>query len=155
MELINTGNDLFDPISEPFFLHHPGFYPAATPVHCRGSNKGVNVMELINTGETAPLAELLAQYSFERCGHVGRLIDDFFRECLELFTADKIHLPFALLELFLELGILEHFGEAIEQDHTYVLREESEAYRSNFAGKNEVLSSETLGFGLSSTAWCK
>ena len=28
MELINTGNDLFDPISELFFLHHPGFYPA-------------------------------------------------------------------------------------------------------------------------------
>ena len=35
MELINTGNDLFDPISEPFFLHHPGFYPAATPTYCR------------------------------------------------------------------------------------------------------------------------
>jgi hypothetical protein len=26
MELINTGNDLFDPISELLF-HHPGFYP--------------------------------------------------------------------------------------------------------------------------------
>jgi hypothetical protein len=35
MELINTGNDLFDPISELFFLDHPGFYPAATPAHCR------------------------------------------------------------------------------------------------------------------------
>ena len=65
---------------------------------------------------TASLAELLAQYSLERGGHVGRLIDDFFRECLELFTADKLHLPFALLELFLELGILEHFGEAVAQD---------------------------------------
>ena len=28
-------NDLFDPISELFFLHHPGFYPAATPTYCR------------------------------------------------------------------------------------------------------------------------
>ena len=35
MELINTGDDLFDPISELFFLHHPGFYPAATPTDCR------------------------------------------------------------------------------------------------------------------------
>jgi hypothetical protein len=35
VELINTGNDLFDPISEPFFLHHPGFYPATTPTYCR------------------------------------------------------------------------------------------------------------------------
>ena len=33
MELINTGNDLFDPISELFFLDHPGFYPAATPAY--------------------------------------------------------------------------------------------------------------------------
>ena len=35
MELITTGNDLFDPISELLFLHHPGFYPTATPAHGR------------------------------------------------------------------------------------------------------------------------
>jgi len=34
MELINTGNDLFDPISELLFLDHPGFYLTATPAHC-------------------------------------------------------------------------------------------------------------------------
>ena len=34
MELTNTGNDFFDPISELLFLDHPGFYPAATPAHC-------------------------------------------------------------------------------------------------------------------------
>ena len=35
MELINTGNDLLDAIFELLFLHHPGFYPAATPAHRR------------------------------------------------------------------------------------------------------------------------
>ncbi len=45
-----------------------------------------------------------------------------------------------------ELGFKAAHREVIEQGETYVLREESEAYRSNFAGENEVLSSETARF---------
>jgi hypothetical protein len=41
-----------------------------------------------------------------------------------------------------ELGFKAAHREVTEQGETYVLREESEAYRSNFAGENEVLSSE-------------
>jgi hypothetical protein len=45
-----------------------------------------------------------------------------------------------------ELGSKAAHREVIEQDETYVLREESEAYRSNFARENEVLSSENARF---------
>ena len=45
-----------------------------------------------------------------------------------------------------ELGFKAAHREVIEQGETYVLREESEAYRSNFAGENEVLSAENARF---------
>lgn len=45
-----------------------------------------------------------------------------------------------------ELGFKAAHREVIEQGETYVLREESEAYRSNFAGKNEMLRSENARF---------
>ena len=45
-----------------------------------------------------------------------------------------------------ELGFKAAHREVIEQGETYVLREESETYRSNFAGKNEMLSSENARF---------
>jgi hypothetical protein len=45
-----------------------------------------------------------------------------------------------------ELGFKAAHREVTEQRETYVLREESEAYRSNFAGENEALSSENARF---------
>jgi hypothetical protein len=45
-----------------------------------------------------------------------------------------------------ELGFKAAHREVIERGETYVLREESETYRSNFAGKNEMLSSENASF---------
>jgi hypothetical protein len=45
-----------------------------------------------------------------------------------------------------ELGFKAAHREVIEQGETYVLREESEAYRSNFAAENEALSSENARF---------
>jgi hypothetical protein len=45
-----------------------------------------------------------------------------------------------------ELGFKAAHREAVAQSETYVLREESEAYRSNFAGENEVLSFEDARF---------
>jgi hypothetical protein len=45
-----------------------------------------------------------------------------------------------------ELGFKAARREVIEQGSTYVLREESEAYRSNFDCKNEALSSENARF---------
>ena len=45
-----------------------------------------------------------------------------------------------------ELGFKAARREVIEQGETYVLREESETYRSNFAGENEMLSSENARF---------
>jgi hypothetical protein len=35
MELINTADNRFDPISELLFLDHPGFYHTASPAHRR------------------------------------------------------------------------------------------------------------------------
>jgi hypothetical protein len=45
-----------------------------------------------------------------------------------------------------ELGFKAAHREVTEQRETYVLREESEPYRSNFAGENEVLSFENARF---------
>ena len=45
-----------------------------------------------------------------------------------------------------ELGFKAAHREVIEQGDTYLLREESEAYRSNFASKNEAVSSENARF---------
>jgi len=45
-----------------------------------------------------------------------------------------------------ELGFKAAHREVIEQGETYVLREESEAYRSNFAGENQVVSAENARF---------
>jgi hypothetical protein len=44
------------------------------------------------------------------------------------------------------LGFKAAHREVIEQGETYVVREESAAYRSNFAAENEVLSSENARF---------
>ena len=45
-----------------------------------------------------------------------------------------------------ELGLKAAHREVTEQGETYVLREEGEAYRSNFAGENDVVSSENATF---------
>ena len=45
-----------------------------------------------------------------------------------------------------ELGFKAAHREVIEGDGTYALRERSEPYRSNFAGKNDALSSENTRF---------
>jgi hypothetical protein len=45
-----------------------------------------------------------------------------------------------------ELGFKATHREVIEAGGTYALREQSEAYGSNFTGKNEVLSSENTRF---------
>jgi hypothetical protein len=45
-----------------------------------------------------------------------------------------------------ELGFKAAHREVSEQGETCVLREGSEIYRSNFAGENEVLSSENARF---------
>jgi hypothetical protein len=45
-----------------------------------------------------------------------------------------------------ELGFKAAHRGVIEQGETYVLREKSETYRSDFAGKNEMLSSENARF---------
>jgi hypothetical protein len=45
-----------------------------------------------------------------------------------------------------ELGFQAAHREDIEQADTYVLWEESEAYRPNFASENEALSSESARF---------
>ncbi len=69
-----------------------------------------HLSEIIGVKVTASLAELLAQYSLERGGHVGRLIHRLL--CVVLvFTADKLHLPLALLAALLELGILDIFAK--------------------------------------------
>jgi len=45
-----------------------------------------------------------------------------------------------------ELGFKAAHREVIEGGGTYALREQSEAYGSDFTGKNEVLSSENTRF---------
>jgi putative transposase len=45
-----------------------------------------------------------------------------------------------------ELGFKAAHREVIAQGETYVLREQSEAYRPNFVGENEILSSENARF---------
>jgi putative transposase len=45
-----------------------------------------------------------------------------------------------------ELGFKAMHREVIEGGCTYVLREQSEAYGSDFTGKNKVLSSENTRF---------
>jgi hypothetical protein len=45
-----------------------------------------------------------------------------------------------------ELGYKAAHREVIERGKTYVLREEGEAYSSNFASEKEVLSSENTRF---------
>jgi hypothetical protein len=45
-----------------------------------------------------------------------------------------------------QLGFKAAHREVIEGGGTYELREQSEAYRSNFTGKNEALSSENTRF---------
>jgi REP-associated tyrosine transposase len=45
-----------------------------------------------------------------------------------------------------ELGFKAAHREVIEEGDTYALREQSEAYGSNFTGKNDALSSENTRF---------